>query len=241
MAVQNGLNVRLYVMGFDLSGSANAIDSMGYSQALLDTTPLNKEAQTRMVGLNDGTLSVNSYFDTGATGNHALYSSNSGKLPTADQVVLVPMGSAVGDPAIGISGKQAEYNVSRSDGSVITQSIGYSGNGMGGEFGVMLTAHDDTHSSATNGTSVDNGASSANGAVGYIQIFALASGTVVAKIQHSADNSTFADLISFTSTAAASAPTAYRATATGTINRYTRVITSGTFSNAQIASQIVRL
>jgi len=240
MAKVSGLNVRLFVMGNDLSGDANALDGAGYSQETLETTALESAAASRITGLADGSLTVNGYFDNAANKIHPTFTSNSGKIPTADQVVLAPMGSAVGSPMCGISAKETSYSVSRGTGSAITVSSAFSGNGMGGEFGVMLTAFDDTHSSATNGTAVDNSASSANGGAGYLQAISLASGNVVVKIQHSADNSSWSDLISYSSLATSGVPTAVRTEVTGTVNRYLRVVSTGTFSNAKIAVGFAR-
>jgi len=235
MAKVSGLNVRLFVMGGDLSGDANALDGAGYTQETLETTALESAAVTRITGLADGSLSVNGYFDNASNKIHATFTSNSGKLPSADQVVLVPMGSAVGSPMCGISAKEADYNVSRGTGSAMTVTSTFTGNGLGGEFGVMLTAFDDTHSSATNGTAVDNSASSASGASGYLQAISLASGSVVVKIQESADNSSWSDLITFSTVGTSGVPTAERLTMSGSVARYIRVISSGTFSNAKIA------
>lgn len=73
------------------------------------------------------------------------------------------------------------------------------------------------------GTAVDNGASSANGGVGYLLVTANATpGTAAVKIQHSTDNSVWADLITFTSVGAANQ--VERIAVSGTVNRYTRVI-----------------
>tara|TARA_R100000808_G_scaffold6135_4_gene18408 strand:+ start:2585 stop:3313 length:729 start_codon:yes stop_codon:yes gene_type:complete len=236
MAIQNGLNTRLYVMGNDLSGDANAIDSAGYTQETMETTALNESAVSRMIGRADGSLGVSGYFDNASNKIHATFTSNSGKLPTADQVVLVPFGASVGDDCVGISAKEADYNVSRSQGSVMTVSSTFNGNGMGGEFGEMLTAHDDTHSSAGSGTVVDSGASSASGGAGYMQIMSLASGSVTVKVQHATSSGgTYADLVTFTATGTSDVPTAERVEATGTVNRYLKVTTTGTFSNAVIA------
>ena len=235
MAKESGLNVRLYVMGYDLSGDANAVDSMGYTQNLMETTPLNSAAATRIVGLADGGLTVNGYFDNATGKIHPTFTSNSGKLPTADQVVLVPMGASVGDPSVGISAKEADYSVSRSSGSAITVSSSFNGNGMGGEFGVMLTAHDDTHSSASSGSSVDNSASSSSGGSGYLQAFSLDSGSVVVKIQESTNDSSWTDLMTFSTVGTSDVSTAERLTMSGTVARYLRVTSTGTFSNAKIA------
>ena len=48
MAKVNGLGVRLYAAGYDLSGDVNVVDSIGYTQQLLDVTTLDNEATTRI-------------------------------------------------------------------------------------------------------------------------------------------------------------------------------------------------
>tara|TARA_Y100000593_G_C4211180_1_gene286900 strand:+ start:103 stop:822 length:720 start_codon:yes stop_codon:yes gene_type:complete len=238
MAIQNGLNVRLWVDGKDLSGSANALDGAGYTQNLYETTPLNSSAITRIPGLVDGNLSVSGYFDTT---DDAPWAEDSGKLPSADLVVLTALDSGVGDPSVGMLAKEGEYNVSRASGSAITVNSSFSGNGMGGEFGEMLTAFDDTHSSAGSGTVVDSGAASTAGGAGYMQIISLSSGTPTVKIQHATSSSgTYSDLITFTATGTSAVPTAERVTASGTINRYIKVVTTGTFSNAKIVVALAR-
>tara|TARA_Y100000593_G_scaffold41217_1_gene79128 strand:+ start:2607 stop:3335 length:729 start_codon:yes stop_codon:yes gene_type:complete len=242
MAIQTGLNTRLYVEGYDLSGDANSLDGAGYSQTLLDTTALNTEAMSRTTGLVEGTISFNGFFNNATGQSHPVLSSNSGKLPADDQIVLIPLGADVGDPFAGLVSKEGEYNVSRGSGSVITLTATYASEGIGTEFGDMLTAHEDTHSSAGSGTVLDGGASSSNGASGYCQIFSLASGTVTVKIQHATSSGgTYSDLISFTATGTGAVPMAERGTASGTVNRYVKVTTTGTFSNAVIAVGLHRL
>jgi hypothetical protein len=74
-----------------------------------------------------------------------------------------------------------------------------------------------------NFTGVDNGASSALGAVGYLQV--PVSGTsVTVKIQHSTDNITYVDLITFA--AATTNHNFQRIKVAGTVNRYLRAIIS---------------
>ena len=238
MAKESGLNVRLYVEGKDMSGSANALSGAGYSQAMLETTPLNTSAATRITGLADGTLSVNGYFDTS---DDAPWAEDSGKLPSSDAVVLVALSSAVGDPSVGMNAKEGEFNVSRSSGSAISITSSFSGNGMGGEFGEMLTAHDDTHSSAGSGTVVDSGASSSSGGAGYVQVISLGSGSVVVNLQESTSSGgSYSNFMTFSTVAAAAAPSAERVTMEGTVQRYIKVVTTGTFSNAKIAVAFAR-
>ena len=148
MAKVNGLNVRLYVEGYDLSGDANALSGLGYTSELLDVTTLDVSARKRIVGIVDSEISIDAWFDNAASRQHAVWTSNSGKQPTADQDILVPMGSAVGDPCVGLVSKQGTMTTTRAPGSAIAANATFSANGSGAEFGEMLTAHDDTHSSA---------------------------------------------------------------------------------------------
>ena len=240
MAKVNGLGVRLYAAGYDLSGDVNVVDSIGYTQQLLDVTTLDKEATARIAGLSDSALTVNGWFEQ--TGDHAAYTSNTGKLPTADQIVFTQMGTALGDPFAGMTAKEATYVVTRASGAALATTATYSSTaGEQAEWGVTLTASKTTNASAASGTGVDNAASSANGCVAYLEAMSLVSGTCVVKVQHSTDNVTFTDLITFTSVTTANAPFAQRSTASGTINRYLRVNTSGTFSTIVFVAGVARL
>jgi len=99
----------------------------------------------------------------------------------------------------------------------------------------MLTAHDDTHSSAGSGTVVDSGASSSNGGTGYCQLLSLDSGSVTVNLQESTSSGgSYSNFMTFSTVAAAAAPSAERLTMEGTVQRYIKVTTTGTFSNAKI-------
>jgi hypothetical protein len=234
MAKENGLNVRLYVEGYDLSGDANSLGSLGYTNSLYDITTLDVSGTKRLLGPVDGSIDVNGYFDNASGRIHPVFTSNSGSLPTADQVVLVPLGSAVGDPSIGLVAKEGNYDTERGD-SAITVTSTFHGNGYAPEFGEMLTAHDDTHSSAGSGTVVDSGASTSNGGSGYLQLLSLASGSCTVNLQESTSSGgSYSNFMTFSTVAAAAAPSAERVTMEGTVQRYIKVTTTGTFSNAKI-------
>lgn len=73
-----------------------------------------------------------------------------------------------------------------------------------------------------NGSSVDNAASSAGGAVAAAHVTAFSGLTsAVLKVQHSPDNSVWADLITFTT---ATGKTWERQSVTGTVDRYLRAL-----------------
>ena len=243
MAKVNGLNVRLYVEGYDLSGDANALSGMGYTNELLDVTTLDVSAKKRIIGIVDGEISVDAFFDAASSKQHAVWTSNSGKQPTADQDVLVPMGAAVGDPCVGLVSKQGTYTTTRSPGSAISANATYTtSNGAGLDFGTMLTAHDDTHSSAGSGTVVDGGAATSNGGAGYLQVLSVASGSVTVNLQESTSSGgSYSNFMTFSTVATAGAPTSERLVMSGNVARYLKVRTTGTFSNAKIAVGFTRL
>jgi len=124
-----------------------------------------------------------------------------------------------------ISSKQTNYEIS----SEVAGAVGLSAS-MNGEFvggGVSLKDLD-AESASTDHTSVDNSASTSNGAIAYIHVTAV-TGTpsAVIKVQHSADDSSWADLATFTTVTAA---TSEIKSVTGTVNQYLRV--SSTFGGS---------
>jgi len=78
----------------------------------------------------------------------------------------------------------------------------------------------------TTGTGLDNGADSTNGGHANLHVLVSSGGSWSLKVQHSTDNSSWSDLITFTSTGAAVG--AEHKTVSGTVNRYTRVLLTRT-------------
>jgi len=225
MVKSNGLNVRLYVEGYDLSGDANALTGMGYNNQLLDVTTLDVSATKRIVGSVDSEIGVSAWFDNAANRQHAVMTSNSGKLPTADQDVLVPLGSAVGDASVGLLSKQGNYTTTNAPGSAIAVQASYSATGTPLDFGTMLTSHTDTITSSTSGSSVDDSAGTTDGGAWYYQVLALSAVGGNARwhlnLQHSTDNSAWTDASSATVTASDGIGAA-RTAFTGTFSRYVK-------------------
>jgi len=236
MAKQSGLNSRLYVEGNDLSGDANTFDISTSTEAY-DVTTLDKSSIARIAGRTDATVGFGAFFDPASTHVHAVATANSGKLPTADQEVLIPFGADIGSPAMGFIAKESDYSTSGASGSPQTVSVSYSINAVAEMVGKMLTAHDDTFASASSNSSLDNTTSSSSGGSAMLQVFSVATGTVDFKIEDSPDDATWADLVSFTSATGSSSE---RVTISGTIDRYVRITASGTFTDAKVACAIVR-
>lgn len=236
MTKSSGIGDNLYIAGYDLSGDVGAVQTIASRVAPLEVTSIDKDAMERIGGLRDGEISFNAFWDTATDAAHDALKGASG----AERIVTYFRGTTVGNAAAGLVAKQVDYNQSRGqDGSLVATVQALAGSGSGLEWGVQLTGGKDTHASATNGTSVDNGAATTTGAAAYLQVFSLGSGTVSIDIEDSADDVTYASILSFTD---ATTRTAERiATAVGAdVRQYVRVVTSGTFTDAVIAVVFVR-
>jgi len=227
MAKKSGLGQQIFVHGYDLSGDVSTIENAGSPRELLDATALNAPANERLVGLSDGNISVASWFNDSTEQEHAAFKG----LPTADRIVSWVFGATRGDVAACLVAKQINYDGSRGSDGSLSFTIDTQANGVALDWGNTLTTGKETHSSATTSTARDDGATTGYGLVGILQTVDVDSGTATVSIQQSADNVTFANILSFVAVSAAAAPTAQRLTLSGAILRYLRVSTTGTFGN----------
>jgi hypothetical protein len=236
MSKTSGLGDNLYVTGTDCSNDVGALSKIACSTAVLDVTGINKFANERLPGLRDGQMQFAPWFNK--TGAHAELS----LLPTADIIVTYCRGTTIGNPAAALNGRQLNYDGKRDNKGGLTLEVTSDADAFGLEWGVQLTAGIRTDTTATNGTSFDQGAPPAGawGAQAYAHFFAMTSTSCVVKVQHSTDNSTFTDLITFAAVATAGSSTAQRvATSNSTqVNRYLRAVTTGTFTSAAFAVMV---
>lgn len=243
MAKSAPLGQLLIVNGVDLSGDVGSISEMGIERETLDVTPINKSAHERLIGQTSGVIDFDSFFNDSSTaeaqGSHDQLKS----MPSGDRIVIWAKGSTVGDTAAAIIAKQMNFAMNRAADGALTQQSRFESNGFPLEFGTMLTGGIDTHASASSSASVDNGASSASGLSAYLAIKGIGSGTPTVTIEMDADdswNGGTTTAISFTEVADGGEPTAERKTTTGTIQRYLRVTTTGTFTDLDFAIFIRR-
>jgi len=230
MAKKGGLGQQIFVHGYDLSGDIAAINNASSPRELLEATALNASAHERLLGLSDGNLGVSSWFNDATEQEHAAYKG----LPTTDRIVTWAFGATRGDVAACLVGKQINYDGTRGTDGSLSFTIDTQANGVSLDWCDTLTTGKETHGSAGNSTSRDDGAATSAGMVAYLEIADLDSGTATVTIQQSSDNGSgdaFATVLSFTAVAAAAAPAAERITVSGAVERYLRITTTGTFSN----------
>ena len=229
MAKQSGLTDNFFIDGHDLSGDVTSVDTISGSKATLDTPVIESAGMVRLAGHGSGEISFTSWFDDGTNLEHTALAG----IPTTDVVVLYTRGIASDSPAAGIVAKQINYDGSKGSDKSLTMNVQCLANAVPLEWGVLLTAGAITQSSAGSESSKDDSASSSSGIAAYLQMININSGAPTIKIEHSANNSSWSTLLSFTAISDGAEPSAERKTASGTVNRYLRITSSGTFSNAK--------
>lgn len=244
MAKASGLGDALYIQGFNASGDIQQLGSISGGPALLNMTGIDKSAYERIGGLRSGQFEMTTFFNTvavtGAT--HEKLAA----LPRTDVILTYCRGTALGDPAASLIGKQVNYDPTRGDDGMLTFGVSAQSNGYGIEWGRQLTAGVRTDTAATNGTGVDTAASASFGGQAYLQVFAPFTGTdVTVKIQDSADNVSFADVAGFSFTQiTGGAPLTERIALsnTATLRRYLRAttVTTGGFTALSFSVNVIK-
>ena len=232
MAKSSGLSQNFYLAGYDLSGDVGAINNCSSPRTVLDVTAINKAAIERLMRLSDAQLEFAAWFNDASGQEHLALRG----LPTADVVVVWAMGTTLGDSAVGLVAKQVNYDGSRGQDGSLALTVSCLADGIALEWGDMLTAGIDTHTGATDGTSIDDAAGTSDGIVGYIHAPAFNGTDVTVVIQESSDNGAgdaWTTKLSFTQITVVNA--SERKTATGAVERYVRVSSSGTFTSVDIA------
>lgn len=237
MAKQSGLGDNLYVGAYNLSGDIGSIENVSGGNAPFDVTGIDKSAHERIGGVRDGAIEFSSFFNDTAGQAHPALS----PLPTTDVQVTYARGTSVGSPAASLISKQIDYAGNRAEDGGLTFSVSAQANGYGLQWGRLLTAGVRSDTTATNGASIDTTASVSLGAQIFLHVFSITGTSVTVTIEDSADDSNWTALTGGAFVAASAAGTQRIATGTTqAVRRYIRAVTTGTFSAATFAVNIVK-
>lgn len=238
MAKESGLGANLYMDEYDLSNDANAVPRIGKSLNPLEQTGIDKLAFERKAGLLSGQITINTFFNP--TNAHACYE----QLPRADRIVSYCHRATLGAPCASMVAKQLGYNPTREADGQITAEVDAQSNAYWLDWGYLLTAGKRTDTTATNGTGVDfanQGAPASFGLQAYLHVFSFTGTSVTIKLQQSSDNGAgdaWADVTGGGFTSVTAVTKQRIATARDqAVERYLRVVTTGTFSNVVFAVQ----
>jgi len=183
-----------------------------------ETTAFSDDDKTYIVGLADGTISTSGMFDSSAGASDAVLN---GMIQQDDNTFTVyPEGVARTNRAVLANGALTSYEVSSPVADVVAISAEIQADG-GLLHGIDLTGQQIVSASGVT-TEVNNGAATTSGALFNLHVTANdRDGAATIKVQHSSDNATYADLVTFTSVSA-STTTGETITSTGTVNQYLR-------------------
>ena len=215
----HGKNVNVFVNEYDFSTYFNDVSATSTVETA-EVSAFGSSAKEYIVGLLDGTVSLSGMFDGTATGTDVVFSAVLGST-TKQNVIVAPSGHSNGASAIVLEADDTSYEVSGAVADVVQTSAEFQSSD-GVEHGKILSSGA-AISATGNGTSVDNAAASTNGGVGFVSVPTnTRNGNITVKVQQSADNSTFTDLITFT-VVTSTQKTFQRVEVTGTVARYLRV------------------
>ena len=123
MSAQSGLEPGSSSAATTYRGDVNALDSIGGTQALLDSTDITQSAHSRIAGLRDGMMGFTVFMDT--SNAHPVLSA----LPTSDELMtFLPPPLAQGSAAACLNAKQVGYNPTRGTDGSLTMKVEGQGN-----------------------------------------------------------------------------------------------------------------
>lgn len=244
MSKETGLGAGLLLAGYDWTGDAIKLDDIGGGFTALDDTGIDKLAYERVPGLRDGRINGTVWFNPAANMSHKRLST----LPSTDVQAQYWHRQVIARPVACIVAKQANYDGNRSQDGSFTFDFGLVGNAYGLEWCTGLTAFKRSDTTATNGTAVDMASatfagSSTFGLQAYLQVFSFTGTSVTIKLQESSDNGAdaYADVTGGAfSTVTGITHERIQTTRALTVERYLRVVTTGTFSQCTFAVAVAR-
>ena len=236
MAFTSGHRARCFFNTLDLSAYTNAM-STSTSTDMHDVTVFTDSAKKMIPGLDGGTFTASGPFDVDAgsiVANHGAAELEAAGSPSV--VSFFPAGVSAGG-AVLISSNLTQFDVSNTATGPVEWTISAQTTGQVDSAGTLLNSA--TITADTNGSSVDNGAATTNGAVFHLHTTAFSGFTSDVIIVQGSTTGAFAGeqttIATFaTQTAALFAFGAAddRQEVTGTVPRYLRVVDDVTGSGS---------
>ena len=240
----HGKNTAVYVDEFDLTSYFTDV-SITQENEVAETTAFGDTNKSYLLGLRAGTLSMSGMWSADTDGSDEELQALLGNATTP--LLSVREGAAaIGGSAVIAQANETNYAISSpvADVHTVTADFECTPNQVSNltfalAGGVQLTAGASiAHGSLGNLSSVDNSASSANGGAATLHIPTnTVNGNTTIKVQHSANDASWADLITFT-VVGASTKTSELKAVSGTVNRYLRASASTAGSSGSITFMV---
>jgi hypothetical protein len=242
----HGKGSKVLFNSYDLSSYFNNVDA-AFTIETAESTAFGDSAKNYIVGLQDGTLALSGMFDNSAIGNNENLLQEALGSSTTPLVTVVLDSGAIGARSVQAKAHETNYAISSPIGDIVTVAADFNASTDGTAnvkegilTGTMLTSGASQAYGALGPlASVDNTAASTDGAVANLHVTdnSITGGATTIKVQSSADNSTFADLMTFT---AVSASTIFsqQIAVSGSVPRYLRASASTAGSAGSITYNI---
>jgi len=236
MAFSHGKETRVLLNEFTMSAFFNSAD-VARDVDVPETTVYSQDDRTYIAGLRGGTISYSGFWDgTTVTGVDVILEATLG-VATARIVTHAPIGLAIGNVVYMFTTHSTGYAVSHPVDGVVSltadlQSTGVIDRGVSLHSLIAETIVADF-------ASVNNLASSANGAIAFLHVTAFTGTDVTIVVADDVDDvDPFSDIITFT---VVTGPTSESLTAAGTIEQYVRSeISAGTFTSVTFSVSFSR-
>ena len=217
---RHGKSTRVFINGTDFSCILNEASFTG-SNATAEVTAFCDDDRTYIPGQRDATITFSGMADFSTDEKDALWDTQLGG--STDSIITYALeGAAVGRRAALVAGVETARGLTAPMSGVVAASVDYQAND-GPRFGYMLSSTTPVTATGATASVQDGSTGSTNGAVAHLHVTALstaAGNDIVVAVQDSSNNSTWADLISFT--VDTTGPTSVRSASAGLVNEYLR-------------------
>lgn len=238
MAVTPGNQAQVLLDGFNLHQFAKSFQ-MTPQIDVLDTSVLGTTSRAKVTGLKHASASGEVFFDdTATTGSYDLLKDKYGAA-VAGMISFGPAGFTLGNRVLMMSAHEASFETKSLVADLTTVMFNADAAEDAVDFGVSLHALA-AEVGTVNGASVNNAAGTTNGGVGTLHVTAIAGAapSVVIKIQHATDDSTWVDLITFAASTAANTSQRTEVAAGTTIRQYLRIVCTFGGTTTSITFQV---
>jgi hypothetical protein len=245
----HGKGTEVYLDEFVMTPYFNSAD-VTLTNETAEVTSFSDTSKAYILGLADGTLSLNGMWTADTDGSdeelHAILGS-----ATAPNITIAEAGGTIGNRATIARTQETNYSISNPVADVSTITADFQGTSNSGALGTMTygitsgvqltTASSIDYNALGALTGVDGAAASTAGGAALLHVptNSIGGGTTTIKVQHdSASNfASAADLISFTAVGAG-AKTSEMVVCSGTVNRYVRATATTAGSSGSITFMV---
>lgn len=161
-------------------------------------------------------------------------------LPATDEIATYFRGATSQAPAASINGKQINYDPTRDATGNLTLAVEVQSNGYGMEWGEQLTAGIRQDTAATVGPVITDTAGTTYGAQAYVHLFGFVGTSVTITIEHCTTSGGSYTPLMATTAMTGSGAQRLSVSNTTAVDRYLKVVTTGTFTWASFAVNFVR-